>query len=115
MPYDGRPELLDKTAVLLKELINDISILKPKKVFIFLDTCYSGLSRTEETLMSARLVVLKATDEYLLENFTLFSASKYDQISRHLNETKHGIFSYFLMKGMEGFADSNNDKKLTAN
>ena len=56
-----------------KELINDISILKPKKVFIFLDTCYSGLSRTEETLISARPVVLKATDEYLPKNFTLFS------------------------------------------
>ena len=115
LPFDGRPELLDKTAVLLKELINDISILKPKKVFIFLDTCYSGLSRTEETLISARPVVLKATDDYLPENFTLFSASKYDQISRPLNETKHGMFSYFLMKGMEGFADLNNDKKITTN
>jgi len=115
LPYDGRPELLDKTAVLLKELINDISILKPKKVFIFLDTCYSGLSRTEETLISARPVVLKATDEYLPENFTLFSASKHDQISRPLKETKHGMFSYFLMKGMEGFADLNNDKNITSN
>ena len=115
LPYDGRPELLDKTAVLLKELINDISILKPKKVFIFLDTCYSGLSRTEESLISARPVVLKATDDYLPENFTLFSASKHDQISRPLNETKHGMFSYFLMKGMEGFADLNNDKRITTN
>ena len=98
----------------IKELINDISILKPKKVFIFLDTCYSGLSRTEETLISARPVVLKATDEYLPENFTLFSASKHDQISRPLKETKHGMFSYFLMKGMEGFADLNNDKNITS-
>ena len=37
-----------------------------------------------------------------------------DQISRPLEEAKHGMFSYFLMKGMEGDADTNADKKITA-
>ena len=36
-----------------------------------------------------------------------------DQISSGLESAKHGIFSYFLMKGIEGKADSNNDKKIT--
>ena len=26
---------------------------------------------------------------------------------------KHGIFSYYLMKGLEGYADINEDKKIT--
>ena len=29
-------------------------------------------------------------------------------------EAKHGMFSYFLMKGMEGEADANNDNEITA-
>ena len=36
-----------------------------------------------------------------------------DQISSGLKEAKHGIFSYYLMKGLEGNADSNQDKKIT--
>ena len=36
-----------------------------------------------------------------------------DQISSGIKEVKHGIFSYYLMKGLEGNADSNNDKKIT--
>ena len=36
-----------------------------------------------------------------------------DQISSGLEEAKHGIFSYYLMKGLEGKADTNQDKQIT--
>ena len=36
-----------------------------------------------------------------------------NQISSGFKEAKHGIFSYYLMKGMEGFADENNDRSIT--
>ena len=31
-----------------------------------------------------------------------------------LNEAKHGMFSYFVMKGLEGDADNNSDNRITA-
>ena len=34
--------------------------------------------------------------------------------AKPLKEAKHGLFSYFLMKGMEGEADSNKDNTITA-
>ena len=37
-----------------------------------------------------------------------------DQTAKPLEEAKHGMFSYFLMKGMEGEADANNDNEITA-
>ena len=30
-----------------------------------------------------------------------------------IKEAEHGIFSYYLMKGLEGNADENKDKKIT--
>ena len=30
-----------------------------------------------------------------------------------LEAAEHGMFSYFLMKGMEGDADANNDNQIT--
>ena len=81
---------------------------------MFLDTCYSGVSRDDKTLLfSARPVRIIANDQDTPDNFTVFSASQLDQISSGLKQAKHGIFSYYLMKGLEGKADANQDKKIT--
>ena len=34
-------------------------------------------------------------------------------MSSGLRNGEHGIFSYYLMKGLEGLADQNKDKKIT--
>jgi len=47
------------------------------------------------------------------DNFTIFSASKASQIASSMNKPNHGIFSYFLMKGVEGKADEDKDRKIT--
>ena len=41
-------------------------------------------------------------------------ATKDNQTSQSLQEVKHRLFSYFMMLGMEGGADLNADKKITA-
>ena len=114
LPYDGRPRLLENTALLRDELFKDIKQANPRTVTVFLDTCYSGITRNKEMLIAARPIVLLAKEQAIPDGFTLFSAASNEQISRPLKEAKHGMFSYFLMKGMEGDADSNNDNKITA-
>ena len=42
------------------------------------------------------------------------TAAAGDETAKPLEEAKHGMFSYFLMKGMEGEADANNDNEITA-
>lgn len=37
-----------------------------------------------------------------------------DQTAKLLPEAEHGLFSYWLMKGMEGQADGNGDRAITA-
>ena len=44
----------------------------------------------------------------------LITAAAGDQTAKPLEEAKHGMFSYFLMKGMEGDADANSDNQITA-
>jgi uncharacterized caspase-like protein len=44
----------------------------------------------------------------------VLTASAPDQISWSSDELGHGIFSYYLMKGMEGEADGNQDGRLTS-
>ena len=115
LPQDSDPDLLSRTALSRTELFEQIIKLNPKSVTMFMDTCYSGISRDEKMLLaSARPIRIVADDqEGIPDNFTIFTASKLDQISSGLKEAEHGIFSYYLMKGLEGKADSNQDKKIT--
>jgi len=83
-------------------------------VTVFLDSCYSGMARTGETLLaSARPLALKADKKLFPAEFTVIAASQADQISSSSADLKHGIFSYYLMKGMEGDADADSDGKIT--
>ena len=114
MPQDSDPDLLDRTTLSRNELFETILKLDPKNVVMFFDTCFSGISRDEKTLLaSARPIrILADEQEELPNNFTIFSASQLDQISSGIKEAKHGIFSY-LMKGLEGDADTNKDRNIT--
>ena len=116
LSQDSDPDLLSRTALSRSELFEAILKYDPKSVTMFFDTCYSGISRDEKTLLaSARpvRVVADETEESLPKNFTIFSASQLDQISSGIKDAQHGIFSYFLMKGLEGNADINKDNKIT--
>ncbi len=114
LPYRADRDLISKTAVQFQEISMDIQAAKPKSVTIFMDACYSGQARGGETLIaSARPLALKAQMTIFPNGFNVFSASQSDQISSSSPELKHGIFSFFLMKGMEGDADANRDGKIT--
>ena len=115
LPQDGNPDRLERTALSRTDLFKEIISLNPKSVTMFLDTCYSGVSRDEQMLLASARPIRIVADEQseIPNNFTIFSASKLDQISSGLKEANHGIFSYYLMKGLEGKADSNNDKRIS--
>lgn len=115
LPQRAHKDLIEKTAISQREINGFIQAAKPKSVTIFLDSCYSGLARTGETLLaSARPVALKADKKLFPDEFTVITASQADQISSSSPDLKHGIFSYYLMRGMEGEADANRDGKITA-
>ena len=112
-PYDGAPKLLKRTALLRDELFSEVAATKPRSVTVFLDTCYSGITRGDETLAPNRPIII-APKESIPEGFTVMTAAGGDQTAKPLEEAKHGMFSYFLMKGMEGDADANQDNQITA-
>ena len=82
---------------------------------MFFDTCYSGQTRDERMLVASLLrpIRIVAEEQDTPDNFTIFSASNFDQASGGIEEAKHGMFSYCLMKGLEGKADTDKDKKIT--
>ena len=114
LPWGVDKDFVEKTAINQQEIITSLQAVQPKSVTMFLDSCYSGQARGGETLLaSARPIALKAEANAYPPNFTVISASAPDQLSSSSPDLKHGIFSYYLMKGMEGDADQNKDGKIT--
>ncbi len=114
LPPRADRDFISRTAIQFQEINADIQAVKPKSVTIFMDACYSGQARSGETLIAnARPIALKAEKKLFPDNFTVITASQADQISSSSPDLKHGIFSYYLMKGMEGEADINKDGKIT--
>ena len=114
LPYGVDKDLLSRTAVGQKEVVSALQAARPKSVTMFIDSCYSGQTRGGETLLaSARPLAIKIDESAYPSNFSVISASANSQISSSSPDLKHGIFSYYLMKGMEGDADQNGDGKIT--
>jgi hypothetical protein len=114
LPVGADRDLIAKTAISQKEIVDALKTAQPKSVTMFIDSCYSGQIRTGETLLaSARPVVLSVQETAYPPEFTVITASASDQIASSSPDLKHGIFSYYLMKGLEGEADENKDGTIT--
>ena len=114
LPHGVDQDLLEETAIDLKKVIAAIQSSQPKSVMMFIDSCYSGQSRNgTQLLVGAKPITLKNSDIGYPSEFTVFTASAADQISSSSTDLQHGIFSFYLMKGMEGAADINKDGNIT--
>jgi hypothetical protein len=117
IPWDGDPDLLERTSILRSELIDGLKDLNAANVTLFMDTCYSGKARGGKGTLVADSrglrIVKKDTLYNLPNNFTLFAAAANDETASSHPSLKHGLFSYWMMRGLGGDADSNGDRKIT--
>jgi hypothetical protein len=114
LPHGVDRQFLDRSAIKQSDIIQALQAVSPKSVTLFIDACYSGQSRGGDALIvGARPIAIKARASVFPSNFTVMAASAPDQIASSSPAIKHGIFSYYLMKGMEGDADTNKDGQVS--
>jgi uncharacterized caspase-like protein len=82
-----------------------------------MDTCYSGTPKGGKGTLVADSrglrIVKKDNFSSLPKNFTIFSAASNQQTASSHPNLENGLFSYWMMRGLGGDADSNNDRKIT--
>jgi WD40 repeat protein len=113
IPYDGDPNYASQTGYKMEDIYDNLAVLNAKSVTVFLDACFTGANRESEMLLADARPLMIEVKSPIAHGITVFSATGSKEISSAWREKKHGLFSYFLMKGMQGDADVNNDKKLT--
>ena len=104
---DSDPSNPKISAYPIKELYEDLGSLKTTRSYVFLDTCFSGgTGRTdnEDTLFKGtRPGVMKVNDISLAyDNLVIFTATDKNQLSNSYKEQNHGLFTYYMLKGLSG-------------
>lgn len=114
LPQDGDRTLLAKSAIDRRAVIESVLKAGAKSLTLFLDTCYSGGTRGDDTLIAdARPALLIAKDGEVPAPAALLAAAQGDQLSSSFPQARHGLYSYYLMRGLMGEADSNGDHTIT--
>jgi hypothetical protein len=113
VPHDGDTRFIAQTGYSLKTFYQDLDNLHLERVYVFLDSCFSGVaSRAAEMLTKgARPALVHVEDVHLkTDSVVSLSASTSGQVSNAHPNTKHGLFTYFLLRAIRGEADENDDR-----
>lgn len=133
LTYDTDFDHIDTTAFPMWDISTALQrYIKAERVVIFADTCHSGgigadfkvAMRDNENFRSIVIQQMNSQLETLTENtisahksraVTVFTSTQSDQLSREGLKWGggHGVYTYFLLKGLEGDADSNSDRNVT--
>lgn len=104
VPYDGDPAFIDETGYSLRRMYESLGNLKAKEIIVALDACFSGAGGRSVIAKGARSLVarMKVPElEYAKANISVLSASSDSQISSTYDDKQHGLFTYFLLKGIK--------------
>lgn len=100
VPFDGDPSFIEATGFPLKRLYASLGRLPSREVVVALDSCFSGAGGRSVLAKGARPLVNIKTAA-VPKGLTVLSASAGEQISMSYDENGHGLFTYYLLKGIK--------------
>lgn len=116
LTYDSDPQDLKSTALPVPELqaLFEDQLSKVGRVLLFVDVCKAGTVGTiHNTMVSSNVQQLGDVEGDLFG--LLASRPKEVSLEGPQFGGGHGVFSYFVIKGLEGAADQNQDGNVDAN
>lgn len=113
LPYDGEPQAIGDTGFAIATLKGEVNRFSTKRVMIALDACYTGDGRSESA--EGKRGVAWADDDDTPTEAVVINASGEKEASWDYDDQRHGLFTYFFLKGMRGAApDRNSDGMVDA-
>ena len=115
LPNDADPNYPAQTGIALVELYDRLAALHAHSVTVFIDACFSGNTRSGAPLLDGARGVVVSLEHPALRSATMavFSAATGEQLASAWPQQQHGVFTYWLLKGLRGEADVNGDGLIT--
>jgi len=116
LPYDVDPKDLYATALPMGEISRIFQRIQSERLIFIADSCYSGASGGRT--ISLTEIRTNISDAFLDRIATgkgkiILTASGANEVSAEKKHLQHGVFTYFLLEGMKGKADTDQDGLIT--
>ena len=116
LPYDANLNDMYVSAISMNDIQTIFQRIRADRLIFIADTCYSGAS-------GGRTMLATKTRANLSEKFferisqgkgrVIISSCSANEVSKEDDRLGHGVFSYYLLEGLKGKADSDSDKIIT--
>ncbi len=108
VPFEGHPDYPTKLYP-LSRMYAALAKLPAKNVVVLLDSCFSGAKGRGVAQEGARPLVSAMESASLDPKLTVLAGATGSQITSDYDKAEHGLFTYFLLKGLRGDADADRD------
>ncbi len=115
MPVDADPNRLSLSGYPLEVLYENLAKLGARSLTVVVDACFSGATGAGDMLIAeASPIGIEIRDPSArIDNGTIITASTGSQIASWHPEKRHGLLTYFFLKGIQGAADFDEDGRIT--
>lgn len=115
VPYDASPASIKEAGYSLRRLYETLGALPVKRALVVLDACFSGAGGPRTVLAKGTRPIVPIIEDPVLASgkIAVLSAASGSQISGTYQEKGHGLLTYYLLRGLQGEADADRDRKLS--
>jgi len=116
LPYDADPNDLYASALPMREIAHIFYRIRSQRLIFIADACYSGASGGRTVSFSGmRANISDAFLDRLAggKGKVIITASSANEVSVEKEELRHGVFTYYLLQGLRGKADADQDGLIT--
>jgi len=117
LPCSADPENLYATAIPMYEVARLFNRIRAERLVFISDACFSGASGGR-TILSAGMRAGNLSDGFLErlargKGRIILTSSSANEVSQESDELGHGVFTYYLLRGLNGAADVDNDNMIS--
>jgi hypothetical protein len=116
LTWEADPKDLYSTAIPMREIAYILDRIQSERLIFIADACYSGASGGRT--VSATGMRASIADTFLDRiaagrGKVIITASAANEVSVERDELQHGVFTYYLLEGLRGAADTDRDGTVT--
>lgn len=112
VPVDADPNSIKLNGYPLDTFYRNLGRLPARRITVVIDACFSGASQQGMIIKAASPIFVECRAPLSPNTCALMSGAE-GQISSWFPDQRHGLFTYFFLKGLRGAADLDGNKTIT--
>lgn len=116
VPYDSDPQYSIDRWIPMDYLFDLTRRLNPAHVTFFVDACFSGINRSDSRMLFGQRGLIRTRKSHLpSKRMDYLSATDFATFSTADTLARQGLFTYHLLRGLQGRADHDRNHAITMN